>query len=200
MPTIVSVEMTVFIPSEVVLYSVLGYGGAFNGGTKCSPKAVLDLDKLGASSMTVGPLAWGTTHRYDPANAVAVAGKPDWYRALRGGASAIESQQLQRTEANLNVAFAQLAGATHAVKFFIEGANPLLTLAPAIDAEIVVGFRKAGGGVQFAASGEHDGFPNYTLKIANKQVYAWDCVTKGEDPSALRPPMDQVVNTGWKTL
>jgi len=145
-------------------------------------------------------LAWGTTYKYKDSDALAVTNKPDWYCTLRSGATPIDSGTLERDEANLNVQFAQMDDATHAVKFTVVGANPLLALAPAIDADIVVGLRKAADRIQFAVTGKHDGFPNFTLQINGKTVYAWDCVANGEDPSALGPPMDQSVDTGWTTL
>lgn len=200
MATKVTIELTIGIPSAVVLYSVLGYGGAFNGGTKCSPKPVIDLDTSGSGSLTVPVLEWSTTNRYEDADALPVASRPAWFCALRAGASPVESKKLVRDPANLDVQFSQIGGATHAVKFIVVGANPLLTLAPAIDAEIVVGLRKSGGGIQYVIQGTHDGFPNYTVLINGRSVYAWDCVANSQDPSALGPPMDQTVSTGWKNL
>lgn len=150
---VVTIELSIGIPSDAVLYSVLGYGGAFNGGVKCKPGATVDLDKAGSASMTVGGLAWSTTNQYEETDALAVAGKPDWFRLIRNGAAPINSKQLQRTSANLDIQFIQFAGATHAVKLIVVGPNPLLTLAPAIDAEIVVGLRKAGGSTEYTVQG-----------------------------------------------
>ncbi|RYF43521.1 MAG: hypothetical protein EOO38_18760 [Cytophagaceae bacterium] len=201
MPTNVTIELIIGIPSAAVLYSVLHYGGAFSGGTKCSPKPTVDLDRAGAGSMTVPALAWATTNRYNESDALVVAGKPDWFRALKDGAAETESNQLARTPGNLDVEFVALNGASHAVRFFVEGPNPLLSLAPAINAEIVVGLRKtATGKIDYSIEGKHDGFPNYTLSINGTAVYFWDCVAKNEDPSALGPPMDQVISLGWKSL
>lgn len=200
MATNVSIKLSVGIPSEVVFFQVIGIGGAYNGGIKCNPNPTVDLDKTGGSSMTVPPLVWGATRSYADADALLVAGKPDWYRSLRAGAIPTGSATLERKPDNLNVEFTQFDGATHAVKFTVVGANPLLAGAPAIDAEITVGLRRSAGGIQYAVKGEHDGFPNYTLQINGKTVYAWDCVAAGEDPSALGPPMDQKVNSGWKGL
>jgi hypothetical protein len=200
MPTNVLVELTVGIPSAAVLYAVLGYGGAFNGGVKCKPSPNVNLDKSGAASLTLPQLVWGMTHQYNEADAPTVAGKPDWFRSLQAGAQPVDGKTLARTPDNLNVEFVHLQGATHAVKFTVVGANPMLTIAPAIDAEIVVGLRKSGGGIQFAVKGEHDGFPNYTLVLNGRQVYAWDCVAKGESPAALGPPMDQSVDIAWQDL
>ena len=151
--------------------------------------------------MAVPALAWAATKRYNESDALGVAGKPDWFRALKSGAVETESKQLARTPTNLDVEFVDFNGASHAVKFFVDGPNPLLSLAPAINAEIIVGLRKTvTGKVEFSIEGKHDGFPNYTLSINGTAVYFWDCVAKNEDPSALGPPMDQVVSLGWKSL
>jgi len=203
MPTNVTVKLTIGIPSEVVFYRdpILGSGGAFNGGTKCDPAPVIDLDRSGAASMTVPMLAWGTTLKYDDANALAVAGKPAWYRALRPGSVAIQTGSLQRKPENLDVLFAKMSGATHAVKFVVNGPNPLLSeFAPDIDADITVGLRKAAGGIEYAVEGEHDGFPNYTLQINGKTVYVSDCVAKNLNPTALGGLVDQDVEIGWTKL
>ena len=200
MPTNVSIHLSIGIPSQVVFYAFMGYGGTFNGGVKCNPNPTIDLDKAGAVSMAVPALEWGTTHRYADADAIVMPGKPDWHRSLRAGATPSASKRLDRNVQNLNVEFVQMNGATHAVKFVVVGSNPLLPGAPAIDALITVGLRKAAGGIQYAVQGEHDGFPNYTLQINAKSVYVWDAVAKGEDPSALGLGMDQDVAIDWTKL
>lgn len=200
MTTNVTIELMIGIPSAAVLYRVLGYGGAFSGGTKCSPRSIVDLDKLGSNSLTVPALEWALTKKYNDSDAPAISGKPDWFRSLRSGAAETESKQLAREPDNLDVQFSQLGGATHAVKFIVAGPNPLLSFAPAIDAEILVGLRETMGRIEYAVEGKHDGFPNYMVFINGTTVYSWDCVANSQDPSALGPPMDQIVDTGWRTL
>lgn len=200
MPTLVTIQLTIGIPSEIVLYQFAGFGDAFSGGMKCSPKPTIDLDKSGAGAMTLPALEWSVTRSYADSDALPAPGKPDWYRSLRAGAQPKASKALDRKPENLDVKFAQMSGATHAVEFTVAGANPLLTVAPTIDAVISVGLRKAAGGIEYAVKGNHDGFPNYTLAINGKAVHAWDCVAKGESPFALAPPMDQTVDIGWRAL
>lgn len=200
MPTLVTIQLTIGIPSEIVLYQIVGFGDAFSGGMKCSPKTTIDLDKSTSASMTVGPLAWSTTKSYAETDALLMSGKPVWYRSLSAGAHPKASKALERKPDNMEVKLAQMPEATHAVQFIVAGANPLLTVAPTIDAVITVGLRKAGGGIEYAVEGDHDGFPNYTLTINGRTVYAWDCVTKGESPLALAAPMDQPVDIGWQQL
>ncbi|WP_398308965.1 hypothetical protein [Zoogloea sp.] len=200
MPANIVLEFVIGIPSKVVLFKVLGYGGAFNGGTKCSPKAILDLDVAGSASLTVPPMEWGGTYKYNEADVVAVPGKPEWFCDLRNGAVSIDHARLERNKNNLDVQFAKMDSATHAVRFAVVGANPLLSLAPSIDLDVVVGLRKTGDGVYFSVKGKHDGFPNYALLIGGNSVYAWDCVESGLDPSSLGPPADRVVDIGWRKL
>lgn len=197
---IVTLKLTVFIPSDAVTYSVFGYGGTFNGGVKCAPEPTIDLNKSGSGSVKLPEPFWGETRKYADEDSETIPGKPDWFRRLRAGASILEKDKLVRTTGNLNATFAQPAGATHGVYFKVIGANPLLTLAPAIDAEITVGIRKAGNEIDFMIEGAHDGFPNYALTLNNKEVYLHDCVASGETPEALKPNMDYSINTGWKRL
>ncbi|SDG42188.1 hypothetical protein RZO07_14675 [Pseudomonas protegens] len=192
----IAVKLTIGIPSEIVYY--LTY--AYNGGTKCSPSVTLDLDQAGPTSLKVPALAWGTTREYDSDDVLAAsAGKPAWFRSLRPGAQPIGTATLARTTDNLNAVWTPFDGASHAVKFIIDGGNPL-AVAPHIDATIIVGLRKAAGDVQFSVDGIHDGFPNYTLQINGKTVYEWDAVKQGEDPSALGGTGDQSIKIAWKTL
>jgi len=196
----ITVKLTVFIPSDAVTYSVLGYGGTFNGGVKCAPEPKIDLDVSGPGSLVFPTPSWGTTREYLDSDSLPVSGKPDWYRALKAGAAVQAEERLERTTDNLNATFAPPAGATHGVFFKVVGANPLLTLAPAIDAEITVGLRKRGSAVEYMVAGEHDGFPSYVLTLNGKEVYNHDCVAKGETPSALKPWMDISANIGWTRL
>lgn len=192
----VSVKLTIGIPSEAVYY--LTY--AFSGGTKCSPSATLDLDQAGPTSLKLPELAWGSTREYASGDVSTIPGKPDWFRSLRPGAKPTGTATLARTADNLNVRWTSFDGASHAVKFIVDGGNPMMPVAPHIDAAILVGLRKAGGGVQFSVDGIHDGFPNYTLQINGKTVYEWDAVKQGEDPSALGGTGDQSIKIAWKTL
>lgn len=192
----VSVKLTIGIPSEAVYYLTYTY----NGGTKCSPSATLDLDQTGAASLKLPALAWGTTREYANADASAIPGKPDWFRALRPGAQPTGMATLARTTDNLNVVWTAMEGASHAMKFTVDGGNPMMTFAPHIDATITVGLRKVAGGIQFRVDGMHDGFPNYTLQINNKTVYEWDAVKQGEDPSALAGTGDQDIKISWTSL
>lgn len=200
MPTPVAIELEIRIPSNAVYYPIAGFGGAFNGGIKCKPKSTIDLDISGAASLQVPVPSWGMTHSYDENETLIVPGKPDWFRDLKANATPNESEQLERTPANLNAKFTSMDGATHAVLFEAVGANPLLLIAPAIDATIKVGLRKSGGSIQYAISASHDGFPDYTVRIDGESVYFHDCVAAGETPLALGPPEDIQATVPWTSL
>lgn len=78
--------------------------------------------------------------------------------------------------------------------------NPLfalggISLAPAINADIVVTFSlDSDGNIFYAASGVHDGFPAYELYINQQLVNSWDPVAQGKSPFALFPFNDVTVN------
>jgi hypothetical protein len=98
MTNVVSVQLSVQIPSEVVHFvPVPGSGGTFNGGVKCEPSGSFNLDRTGEHSLSVSIPDWGITHRYNPSDGIVIQGKPNWFRRLRPGAVPIESQRLPRT-------------------------------------------------------------------------------------------------------
>lgn len=196
MATPIALKLTIGIPSEAVYYALY----TFSGGMKCSPNPTVDLDKAGAGSLTLPALVWSATHQYENADAPPVAGKPDWFRSLSSGAKPTKSATLQRNAENLDVQFVQLAGATHAVKFYVNGGNPLLppVITPDIDATITVGLRKVPGGIEFCVDGTHNGFPNYVLQINGKTVYEWDAVAKGKTPGNLA--FSETVQIPWRRL
>lgn len=200
MTLLIEVTLKVFIPSEVVTYSVLGYGGSFNGGTKCEPAPTIDMDVVGGGSFSFPTPSWGMTRSYDDNDAEKVSGKPDWYRSLKPGSEVLEEERLERTEGNLNAVFATPDGASHGVAFTVVGANPLLSLAPAIDAEVTVGLRRRNGKIEASAQVKHDGFPSYILTVNGKTIYSHDCVDTGESPGALKPPMDYSSSLDWQEV
>lgn len=200
MPTIVQIKLIVEIPSEAVYFRLI-VGGGFNGGVKCSPSATVDLDKFGDSAFSVPPLSWSATHRYSDSDTLNVPSKPNWFRTLKPNARPIETKTLLRTTENLNVTATQIAGATHAVKFFVNGGNPLLpAVSPDIDATITVGLRKNSNRIQYTIEGSHDAFPNYSVEINQKNVYAWDAVVNNADPSDLGDIIGENVSIPWTNI
>lgn len=196
----IDIQLEIAIPSQVVHFSVLGYGGSFNGGIKCTPRVKIDLDAVGSGSLSFPTPSWGITRSYDDSNTLPIAGKPDWFRSLKSGAKPLQEMQLVRTLANLNAVFVTPPNSTHGVRFTVIGSNPLIALAPPINADITIGLRKNGSAIQYQVSGDHDGFPNYRLMLNGAEIYAHDCVASDESPSALKPPMDYSVSLDWRAL
>ena len=48
--------------------------------------------------------------------------------------------------------------------------------------------------------GDHDGFPCHELYINRQQIYTYDPVARGNDPSNLFPPTDREISTGWISI
>ena len=83
------------------------------------------------------------------------------------------------------------------VAFQVSATNPLVTGAPAIDADVV--FQVDPVHRRCTLFGEHDGFPAYEAYVtagggAGNTVYTYDPRTAGEGILALFPPMDKVVS------
>jgi hypothetical protein len=83
------------------------------------------------------------------------------------------------------------------LRFIVSATNPLVTPAPAIDADVV--FHVDPVHRRCGLTGEHDGFPAYEAYVtadggAGKTVYTYDPRTAGEGISALFPPMDKVAS------
>jgi hypothetical protein len=189
------------IPSQVVKFSVLGIGGSYNGGIKSTLTVEVDLAQSGPGSLKVLTRTWGMTSKYNDADALPVAGKPSWFCALKSGASAIQQGQLAPADDNLKATWKVPGDATHGVALFAAGGNPLLSVAPAIDGDFVLGLRMQAGKIQYRLEGEHDGFPDHVITIGGTKIYAHDCVAAGKDPSHLAPPAEvDLPSPAWKTL
>lgn len=195
--TLVPFQLRVFIPSPAV-----SYVGVFSGGDKAIVEGTIDLAKSGAAALSVTTRKLGPTKKYADSAAIAMTGKPDWYVALVPGAAPIQTGQADLTAAALSASWDVPAGATHGVKIVVDAANPLIALAPAINAEIRIGLRAAAGGAAYWLSAEHDGFPNYQVKLgAGALVHDYDCVVAGDTPFALMIPMErETVTPTWLAL
>lgn len=197
-PVSAMIALRIFIPSQAVYFLFM----TFNGGTKASIEAVVDLAASGAASLTRKARDFGETRRYENSATETVPGKPDWFRTLRTGATPLESKRAEATDYNLNATWKLLNGATHGVYLDVDGANPLApTGTPAIDFEVDVGLRRnAAGKIEYCLVGAHDSFPSYELKINGKLVHAHDCVAGSNSPADLDPGMEIQIDSGWKTL
>lgn len=187
-----------FIPSEVVEF----FGRAFNGGVKSTLIVNVDLAKTGSQSMQIATRTWGETKEYNVSDTAAISGKPDWFRKLVSGAKEIAHDTLVVSDSNLKCTWNPMSGASHGVEMVVEGANPLVSTlpAPAISADISVGFRKTGKDWECSIKGSHDGFPSYAVFINDDLKYTHDCVSTGQTPWSLFPPMEYDVAIDWSKL
>jgi hypothetical protein len=87
------------------------------------------------------------------------------------------------------------SGSDILVDFQVAAKNPLVALAPAIDADVVFHINPMGRTCRL--TGKHDGFPAYEAYVtadggAGVPVYTYDPIAAGEDITALFPPMDKM--------
>lgn len=92
------------------------------------------------------------------------------------------------------------SGATHGVLLYKDGANPLVSGAPNINVEIIIGLKLNGSTIQYMIKGKFDGFPSYEIKLNGTNVWSHDPILSGDDPNSLFPPMDNDVDISWKNL
>ncbi|MEG3147292.1 hypothetical protein U1839_21785 [Sphingomonas sp. RT2P30] len=185
---IVPFQLRVAIPSSGVLYG----GLLFGGGVKALIEGTIDLARSGAAAMSVTTRFLGATRQYAAPDAVALAGKPSWFVGIKPGAVPTKTGQAVVNDTSLGVAWTPPPGATHGLTLTVNAANPLVPAAPAIDAKFVLGLRMTGSVTHYILSAQHDGFPDYGFRLgAGAPVYGYDCVTAGDSPLALFPPMER---------
>lgn len=196
-PLLVPFQLRIAIPSPGVSY----LGDVFAGGDKAIVEGTIDMGKTGPAALSVTNRFLGATKRYAASAASPVTGKPSWYVALSPSAPPTETGQAPVTPQSLSATWTTPAGATHGVRLVVAAANPLVTGSPDINAEVTLGLRAGGTGVEFTFTAQHDGFPDYRLKLgANQVVYSYDCVAAGDSPIALFPPMERSGSAGWAAV
>ncbi|WP_299703281.1 hypothetical protein [uncultured Tateyamaria sp.] len=195
---IVTIHYTTTIPSEAVATPIVGTG--YNGGRKSELEVTVDLAAIGSGALTVRTRTWGETREYKAADVVDVAGKPSWYKALVAGATPVKTARLEVKDSNLIATWVSVAGATHAVRLFVAGGNPLISPSPDIDGEFLVAFRPDGSGWEYKLTGEHDGFPSHKIIVGPHIPLDHDCVAEGQTPASLLPPSEFSVDTGWRAV
>ncbi|WGW04216.1 hypothetical protein [Tropicibacter oceani] len=194
----VTIRYITEIPSQAV--ALPGAGTGFNGGRKSTLEAQIDLSVNGPGSLTVLTRSWGTTREYARKDLLDVAGKPTWYKSLRPGATALNTATLQLSNDNLFAAFVDVPDASHGVRLYVAGGNPLVVPSPEIDGEFIVSFRNHGGTWQYRVVGSHDGFPSHRIAVGANTVLDHDCVAQDQTPLSLLPPSEFAVSTGWLGL
>lgn len=191
----VKITYTTEIPSEAV--ALPGAGSGFNGGRKSTLEVQIDLSVVGLASLNVLTRSWGTTRKYGSDDLQSVSGKPSWYKTVRPGATVLDTATLQLKSDNLSAAFFDSADASHGVRLYVAGGNPLFVPSPEIDGEFVVSFQKQGAGWQYRVVGAHDGFPSHRIVVGGHTALDHDCVAQGQNPLSLLPPSEFRVSTGW---
>jgi hypothetical protein len=217
-PLDVDVMYRMFIPSPLIdgrVYRFLGnvFGGdgrgfSYDGGTsRGQVHATVHLSPGGGiKDIEVIDSAWAGTTRYNPDDAVAVAGKPTWWADKKAGATPVET--VAHPDGDVLKIYRGVSGGTrrsieamadNASILTIEavGANPLQVGAPAIDSDISILLRISGDRVQAKVIGEHDGFPAHEVYVNRTLIYSYDPVAAGNGPEALLPPMDIDARTDW---
>ena len=213
----VDVKLRIFIPSPAVWLPSPGYynvtggdkrGYSYNQGThRAVIHACVRLSRTGTpASLNILDRSWGQTTAYRASDATTVAGFPNWYVALKPGATPAASATLQVTDSNLKIALggtsSRACGSVMSAKSTVlslhaDGSNPLISVAPAINADLNLYLEHMGNALRCLACGDHDGFPAYELYVNGMLIYCHDPIAGGKSPFALFPPSDINVNTGW---
>lgn len=212
-PLSVEVKYRMFIPSPAIDAPTTVYGGdgrgfSYDQGTSRGEiTAQVQLSAGGGvESISVQDRHWGESTAYATADTSHPDGKPDWWLEKTPGAQPTDRATLPADDDNLSIRVGSgsltrniTATAEPASIVTIEavGALPLAVTAPAIDADMSVLLRIANGSVEARVLGSHDGFPCHELYVNGQQLYAYDPIAAGNDPTALFPPMDIDADTAW---
>ena len=203
---VMEVKLRVFIPCRALqAVSFTGRrafagddrGFSYDAGTSRA-ELVGSLTIGGGASISDRKFGMSEEYRYD--DVVSVPGKPSWFMTLKQGFTVIDSGTQTATDDHLNfvggaagdsgqAAFSSSEGTTVG-KLTVDGQLPLMTGAPAIDADLFVHVRVSGGRLQAVVRGAHDGFPAYEIYVDQQLIYSYDPVAAGATPAALLPPED----------
>ncbi|RMF15842.1 MAG: hypothetical protein D6758_09055 [Gammaproteobacteria bacterium] len=220
----VDIKLRVFIPSPAVS---LGIGDAFAGDDRSFAYSGGTSRAEIHASLTFGTdhpwpvleihdIAFGTTHAYDSGDVSDVPGKPSWWKAINAGATPKASDTLARTVDNLNIVQSHVMpptaesywpkGPIAALAYLkVNGPNPLVAAAPAINADLYLYVKEYNGKLWFKLTGSHDGFPAYELYVDQCLVLSHDPEATNQGPLSLFPPSEFSVGQagithGWAEL
>lgn len=219
---ILELKYRAFIPAPAVAGPLETFGGdafggdgrsfAYSGGSSRGElTAKVHLTPGGGiSHIEIVDAHWEPSTAYDPSHTVAAAGKPDWWRDKLEGAHPTRTETLVRTPSNLDIATGgggstarnveAIASQASIVTITAAGPNPLVSLAPAIDADLSVMIRQGASGVEVMVVGSHDGFPAHELYANGLLVHSYDPVAAGASPTSLFPGGGVDVRTGWMSV
>jgi hypothetical protein len=215
---VVEVKLRVFIPSPAL--TAISFSGrrAFAGdGRDFSYSDGTSRAELvghvtvavpgSGGKVTLDSRAFGLSQEFSFDDAIDSPGKPDWWKDLKPGFTVIGSDTQTATDDHLNMVAGAGGSTTEAVfsvadnttvaAITVDGALPLMTGAPAIDADLYVHFKVDGGRVMGLVHGMHDGFPAYEIYFNQQLAYQYDPVAAGNSPTQLLPPEDITANTSY---
>jgi hypothetical protein len=210
----VEVRFRIFIPAPVVDGPTGAFGGdgrgfsATGGSARADLHARIRLRQDGVPRVTIISRSWGESTTYESHDVIDVPGKPGWWKDKRNGAVPSERETLTATNDNLNLT---VGGTTRdnvevtasdatVVTFTADGGIPLMRLAPNISANLRLHLKREGGQLKAKLLGDHDGFPAYEVYVEGRRLYGYDPVSAGNSPTALFPPSDVSVSTGWRNM
>lgn len=210
----VEVRFRIFIPAPVVDGPTGAFGGdgrsfSASGGTaRADLHARIRLRQDGTPRVTLIRRSWGESTAYASGDVIDVPGKPGWWKDKRSGARPTDRETLAATNDNLNLT---VGGTTRdnvevtasdatVVTFVADGGIPLMHLAPNINADLRLHLKREGGQLKAKLLGDHDGFPAYEVYVEGQRLYRYDPVAAGASPTALFPPSDVSVSTGWHSI
>lgn len=215
----VDVKLRVFIPSPAAGLDAgmtLGvYGGddrgfSYDQGT--SRAEIHTTVEFGTDhaipSLNIQNIGFGQTEEWATSDTQTVTGQPGWWRTVNAGASPTGTATLQRTTSNLNVNGSYNfqtglpTGTPSDVQLFlmVNGANPLASTAPAIDANLILKMKVFNGRLWFNLEGSHDGFPAYELYIDECRVFEHDPAAENQSPWSLFPPSEYTPSLEWQEV
>ncbi|WP_372665926.1 N-acetylmuramoyl-L-alanine amidase [Amycolatopsis kentuckyensis] len=223
----VEIRYRVFIPAPVIKGPNSGYdlgpiasGEDFSGdgrdfgydqGTsraEITATLTLGMDNSMSGPTTVSRL-WGESKAYDSSYTHHVGGKPGWWLDKQAGLEPLRRATLPVSDDNLSISrgasslqrsVLAVTSGSAVVSIKVAGALPLIT-SPDIDADICVYLKRGSdGGIQVMVVGDHDGFPCHELYVNRQEIYTYDPVAAGSDPTNLLPPTDREISTGWVSV
>lgn len=214
----VDVKLRVFIPSPAIKFRMPGAyditggdnrGYSYKQGThRAIIHACVKLPRIGDPhpSFKILERNWGCTKAYPASAAVAVPGVPAWYVDIQPGKPPANEDRQKVTNDNLRIglggirlvhnAFSVTSKST-VFSLHVNGRNPLISVAPPINADLNLYLKREGDMLRCFVDGEHDGFPAYELYVNGVLIYCHDPIAAGKSPASLFGQGDIKVNTGW---
>jgi hypothetical protein len=198
-PTIPFTDTSVY---DSPIYGGDNRGLGEKGTSRVTQNVTVNLNPDKAVVVDKPNVRWGTTTEYKASQGDRVAEKPFWWWSIKKGQKPINAKKLPETFDNNRVTLKRVSKDTVKAQLWVDGTNPLNSVAPALNADISVYIRQRSGCdvPEFRVEGDHDGFPAYELYINKKSVYGTTPDVTGDTPFSLLPPMEKSVDLGWQNI